>query len=89
MENITTITRYNSAYELLEEFCGIDWWDSIDVDDDCFLRHFDDYDGFNYYCIDGVEIIVTEFCGDVVCCRDFDAFLRDVESLLNDDREDR
>lgn len=89
MSKINTIARYDSAYELLQEFCGAEFWDEIGEDDDIFLRHFDDFEGFTYYAIDGA-IYVTEFLGDVIdSCPDFDTFLRQIIGWLEDDREER
>ena len=89
-ENITNICRYNSAYELLQEFCGLEFWSEIDAEDDIFLRHFDDFEGFCYYCINGETIIVTDFLGTVIGNpMTFLEFLREIEDQLAADREDR
>ena len=90
MQKINSISRYNCAYELLEEFCGADFWDEIDSEDDIFLRHFDDFEGYAYFCLDGCDIIVTDFYGDVINqYADIDGFLLVIEDLLAADREDR
>lgn len=90
MENITSIAQYNSAYDVLQEFCGIEFWQEIDAEDDTFLRFFDAFDGYTYYCINGETIILTDFLGDVIGnAQSFLAFLREVEDLLAQDREDR
>lgn len=90
MEKVKSITQYGSAYELLQEWCGMEWWDTIDSEDDVFLRHFDDFEGFVYFCVNGKDIFVTDFGGDVIAhYSDFSVFLRDIESILKADREER
>ena len=90
MEEIKTIARYFCAYEVLENFCGIEFWDEIDSDDDCFLRHFDDFEGMVYYCINGESFFVVDSGWNVVAYyQSFEAFLRNIEDLLASDREDR
>ena len=90
MENIRSIAQYNCAYDVLQEFCGAEFWQEIDSEDDTFLRHFDDFEGFCYFCVNGESIIVTDFLGEVISYeRDFDAFLCEIEDLLAQDREDR
>lgn len=90
MEKITSIVRYSCAYELLQEFCGVEFWQELNGDDDNFLRNFDDFEGFCYYSINGETIIVTDFLGDVVGhSMSFESFLREMENLLAQDREGR
>lgn len=89
MATISNISRYDSARELLDEFCGADFWDGMDADDICFLNHFDDFEGYTYYAIDG-GIYVTDFCGGVMySCENFNEFLGYVMDWLKDDREGR
>ena len=90
MEKIKTIARYNDAYEVLENFCGMEFWGEIDPDDDCFLRHFDDFEGMTYYCINEETFFVVESGWDVIAYfPSFEAFLRNIEDLLASDREER
>ena len=89
LETITNISRYSSAYAILEEFCGSEFWDNIDEEDDRFLRNFDSFEGLTIYCIND-EIFTTDFWGQVVgYSRDIGAFLLDIEELLNQDRAER
>lgn len=90
MAKIQYISRYNCAKELLDEFCGMDFWGEMDEDDVCFLEHFDDFEGFSYYAINDGEIYVTDFCGEVLySCPNFDDFLRHIMEWLADDRKER
>lgn len=89
MKNIKTITHYNSAHELLHDFCGAHWWNNLDEDDDIVLRHFDGFEGMEYFCVNKT-IIITAYGGEVIqTYRNFAAYLQDVESLLEEDRTER
>lgn len=90
MATINYISKYNCAKELLDEFCCMDFWGEMDDDDICFLNHFDDFEGFGYYCVNAEEIYVTDFYGDVMySCKNFNDFLLYVMEWLNDDRKAR
>lgn len=90
MEEITSLSRYDCAYDVLREYCGAEFWQENDAEDDVFLRNFDDFTGYVYFCINGETIVITDVLGGVVGRpQSFLAFLREVEDLLAQDREDR
>ena len=90
MENITSIAHFSCAYDLLQEYGSAEFWQEIDAEDDSFLRDFDDFTGYIYFCINGETIVITDVLGGVVGRpQSFLSFLREVEDLLAQDREDR
>ena len=89
MKKFNYISRYDSAREILDEFCGPDFWDGINDEDECFLDHFDDFEGYAYYAIDN-QIVVTMFPGEVIATYDnFNDYLSAVMELLEEDRGER
>ena len=92
IKEITNIDHYNSAYELIDENCDREFWEANDFDEDdlCFLRHFDDFEGYTYY-IFNYEYVLATISGDP-CGNDMitlDEFVEITMQLLREDRENR
>lgn len=89
IKDIKSICHYNSCYELLDENTHRKFWEDFDEDDICFLRHFDDFEGYTYYVINYDYVLMAcceDVCGDVMT---LDDFIRETLKLLEADREDR
>lgn len=89
IKDIKSICSYNSCYELLDENTLREFWEDFDEDDICFLRHFDDFEGYTYYVINYDYVLVAcceDVCGDVMT---LDDFIRETLGLLEEDRKGR
>lgn len=100
MEKVKSINEYVSAFDVIEEYCDcVSLCDGesyiimdeqiSDEDDICFLQHFDDYEAYTYYVINGETVIVT-IDSDVSAQFDsMEKFWEAVHALLDEDRENR
>ena len=89
IEDIKSISAYNSAYRLLDENTTSDFWKDFDEEDICFLEHFDDFEGYQYFVIN-YDYVLTTICEDVIGnAMSMDEFIDSVMELLKEDRENR
>ena len=91
IKDIKSIYHYSSCYELLDENTDREFWEAHDFDEDdiCFLRHFDDFEGYVYYVINYEYVLITlceDVSGDVMT---LDEFINATLRALEYDRKER
>ena len=76
LRRFRTISAYNSAYELLENETVLP---SFGDDFDSYLRNFDAFESYAYFCVNSEMVIVTDDVnGDVLDFCSLDDFLRTI-----------
>ena len=84
ISEIKSIKSYWSIYELVKENKVTSFWidEKLNDDDICFLRHYDDYQEFTYFVVNGDYVMIAvddDVNGNMILIEEFLTF---VENLL-------
>lgn len=86
MKTVKNVSTYVSAYDLILEN-ERDFLAGLSEDEECFVCHFDDFEGFQYILVDYETVIVTDSCSGLVLnvYDSIDMFFCDIEELMKEE----